>query len=198
MDTERTDDVMSDEALAGEIERALDVDPSPEFLARVRTRIASEPAASGWGLSWRVVGAGALAATVLVALVVTRPERPSAPALPAEAAVATPIVESSPAGSPVAPPSPRATASAPPLSSPGPVQLLQATPAVGPDVSISHRHLAALAALMERIREGRIDPTALNVLQTETTALEPLDTIDIHPIVFEPLPRLALLEGERP
>jgi len=30
----------------GEIRRALDVDPSPEFLARVRTRIAAEPSPS--------------------------------------------------------------------------------------------------------------------------------------------------------
>ena len=39
----------------GEIRRALAVDPSPEFLARVRARIAEEPAPGSRRLSWVVV-----------------------------------------------------------------------------------------------------------------------------------------------
>ncbi len=54
-----------------ELQAALDVDPSPEFVARVRMRIASEPPPRRWGFAWMVVAAGA-AAAVVVAVVVTR------------------------------------------------------------------------------------------------------------------------------
>ena len=39
---------LSDDALDRELEAALDVEPSPEFLARVRTRLASEPSGVAW------------------------------------------------------------------------------------------------------------------------------------------------------
>ena len=58
-----------------EIRDALKVDPSPEFLARVRTRIAGEPAPSAWRWSWTVAAVGALAAVVLIAVVMSRPRR---------------------------------------------------------------------------------------------------------------------------
>src|SRR5262245_14617938 len=56
-----------------ELQKALDVDPSPEFLARVRTRIASEPAPSGWRAWWMLaVGAAAAAAVIAVAMLISR------------------------------------------------------------------------------------------------------------------------------
>ena len=56
-----------------ELQQALDVDPSPEFLARVRTRIASEPAPSGWRAWWMLaVGAAAAAAVIAVAVLISR------------------------------------------------------------------------------------------------------------------------------
>ena len=62
-----------------EIRDALRVEPSPEFLARVRTRIASEPAPSRWRSSWTFAAAGALAAGLLIAAVISRPSRQTAP-----------------------------------------------------------------------------------------------------------------------
>ncbi len=56
-----------------EIKDALNVDPSPEFLARVRTRIANEPAPPAWRGSWTLAAAGAMAAVVVVAVIVSRP-----------------------------------------------------------------------------------------------------------------------------
>src|SRR5260370_303237 len=47
-----------------EIRDALNVDPSPEFLARVRTRVANEPEPSTWRWSWTIATVGALAAAV--------------------------------------------------------------------------------------------------------------------------------------
>src|SRR5207245_7085065 len=62
---------MTDAALDREIARALAVDRSPEFAARVRQRIAGEPAPAGWRAAW-IFAAGALAAGAVVLLVVTR------------------------------------------------------------------------------------------------------------------------------
>ncbi len=46
---------LSDETLEREIEAALGVEPSPEFLPRVRARIANERMQDGWfsSASWR-------------------------------------------------------------------------------------------------------------------------------------------------
>jgi hypothetical protein len=60
-----------DRALAG----ALAVDPSPEYLARVRARIAHEPAPSSWRMARRALGGGAVAAVIVVAVAVARVDR---------------------------------------------------------------------------------------------------------------------------
>lgn len=58
----------------GDIDRALGaalaVEPSPQFLARVRMRIAREPAPSGCPLSW-VFAAGASTAAIALAVIVS-------------------------------------------------------------------------------------------------------------------------------
>jgi hypothetical protein len=69
------DDLPNDSTLERELETIVAVDPSPEFLARVRTRIAQEPAPSSWRWSlgrrslgeggWGFALAGAAAAMVL-------------------------------------------------------------------------------------------------------------------------------------
>jgi len=65
---------LSDSQLDRELESALGVEPSPEFLARVRTRVAAEPAPELWRLAIRrwsfepLVGV-ALAGIVLAVIV---------------------------------------------------------------------------------------------------------------------------------
>jgi cytochrome c' len=73
----------------GDIDRALGaalaVEPSPEFLARVRMRIASEPEPSGWRLPW-MLAAGACTIAVAVAITVMQTSHPAlAPGLPSTA-----------------------------------------------------------------------------------------------------------------
>jgi hypothetical protein len=72
---------MTDAALERHIEQALAVDPSPEFVARVRTRIAEEPspAARRFGWLFASVATAAVAASV-VALVMVRPDQRVEPA----------------------------------------------------------------------------------------------------------------------
>lgn len=66
---DRQPDALTDTAIDREIRTVLDVEPSPEFLARVRTRIAHQPVASRVGWSW--VFAGAVAVVVVLAVMVS-------------------------------------------------------------------------------------------------------------------------------
>src|SRR5262245_46902289 len=75
-------DPVKDAALEREIERALAVDPSPEFLARVRARIADEPAPAARGFGWLFAGVAATAVAVaVVAVVMLRPDQRVEPAV---------------------------------------------------------------------------------------------------------------------
>jgi hypothetical protein len=62
----------SDTSLDREIEAMLAVEPSPEFVSRVRTRIAEAPV-SGWPMGWTGVAAGSVVVAVVVAVVISRP-----------------------------------------------------------------------------------------------------------------------------
>ena len=46
-----------DPALEREIEAALAVDPSPELVAKIRARVANEPAPASWWCAWQVAPA---------------------------------------------------------------------------------------------------------------------------------------------
>jgi hypothetical protein len=65
-------------------------------------------------------------------------------------------------------------------------------------VLVAPEDAAALRLLVINIREGRVGPTVLGALQAVATPLEQSSEIAIQPITIEPLPQLALLEGERP
>src|SRR5262249_3067036 len=74
MRTEHSQDNREDSALEREIEALLAVNPSPEFLARIRTRIANERVPSAWTRRWvfAVAGCGFAAACILL-LLISRP-----------------------------------------------------------------------------------------------------------------------------
>lgn len=78
MDEDRTViDREIDDALA-----AVNVDPSPDFVARVRARVAREPAPRSW-FAWTPIAAGTLAAAVVVgAILLSRPATVQGPAAP--------------------------------------------------------------------------------------------------------------------
>ena len=70
---------MDEQAIVQEVDRALAVDHSPEFLARVRARVASEPAPR----EWKPLAALAMVASVAalaVLMTVARSDREGAPA----------------------------------------------------------------------------------------------------------------------
>ena len=81
MHAERSEGALTKSPIDREIERALAVDPSPEFLARVRARIASEPVPAAWGWPPLVAAAGAVVGVIVVVVAVSRTgQKP--PALP--------------------------------------------------------------------------------------------------------------------
>ena len=75
-------ETLSDEALDRELDAALNAEPSPEFVARVRMRVASEPAAGPWWASWKLVTAAACVVLLGVAAAVWSRQQPMSPAGP--------------------------------------------------------------------------------------------------------------------
>jgi hypothetical protein len=81
-------DLQAARALDRMLDQALNVEPSAEFLARVRTRIAAEPRpAASWSLRWVLVTSAAAAAVAVVAgiSVLDRAPQTSEPLAPAVA-----------------------------------------------------------------------------------------------------------------
>jgi hypothetical protein len=193
-----------------EIRDALRVDPSPEFLARVRTRIASEPAPSAWRWSWTVAAATALAAMVLVAVVMSRPrhENPPAPDVahgftPAEAPAGSTLKQTEPAGSTaVRRPGPSASAR---LEAPrAPARLAEAQSAKAgsgtlspdPEILIDPREGIALQRLLAGVAAGRVNLEPLARAVAQRAALD-----DLQPPADIVIPLLPLTpapgEGDR-
>jgi hypothetical protein len=78
------DEEMTDEALDREIERAMTVDPSPAFVARIRRRVAAESVSRAWTLSsvsWIAVASSAAVAAV-IAYVIGWNSKLVAPSMP--------------------------------------------------------------------------------------------------------------------
>ena len=62
-----------------EIQEALAVEPSPDFVARVRTRVASEPQAAPWRAGWILAASLAVAAVLTLAIPRLQLQTPSGP-----------------------------------------------------------------------------------------------------------------------
>jgi hypothetical protein len=168
-------------SLEREIEDLLAVEPSPEFVAKVRQRIAAEASPSSRWLSWRhAVAAIGFAAVVGAALL-----WPSAgPVAPRDAEAIAPINQrpgASASEASVAPvasgPSPRRAFAAPNRRAASPVL-------------IRRDEATAMNLLLTRVREG--------TLPDMTEALAAVDAagpewIAIPPVVIEPI---ATGEGE--
>jgi hypothetical protein len=184
-----------------EIREALDVDPSPEFLARVRTRIAAEPAPSTWRWSWGVAAACALAASAVLVTVVPRPH--GARPVTAVAAPPSAIAERSSAAAV----STGEGGTRKSLVGPRPIRAVtqhakSATvriPESEPELLIDQGEMRTLRRLIEGVRVGRIDLTAARNSKSHAPAeLEPVADIVIAPLTIDPIAPVAGAEGVRP
>jgi hypothetical protein len=189
---------LSDEALEREIEAALGVDPSPEFLPRVRARIASEQVHQGWYWStgWRWAGVAAVVTAVAVIAVWTLRDPSRAPR---EAHITdTPSVDS--ATPPVQPalPAPALVASSPESSKPVSAPVVRTvrstrTPAVvaRPEVMVSRDEAVALRQLIAAITARQVEAMDIPQLGVESAPLPQMEEIVLEPIKLSPLDGLA-------
>ena len=188
-----------------EIRDALNVDPSPEFLARVRTRIATEPAPSPWRWSRTIAASGAMAAALVVAVIVSRPaqpiERRPGPVGPATTAATGPTEPSVWAG----PKGPALQET--PVPAAGSAKAFALRVASGfsqtvtgeAEVLLDPSETRALRALIAGVYDGGVDLAALQRDPSRAPMdLDPIAEIIIAPITIDPIAPLSGAEGERP
>ena len=198
MDGHRHVDAMNDPSLDREIESLLATEPSPEFVARVRARVAQEPEPAGWRASWMFAAATAVAAAIVVLIVWPSSEPAPSSRTPidvpriaksVETIAPLPLPESQPAGRPAAVVRPVAVS----------VGGERGIDIDLPDVVLAENEVRTFASLVARIRESGFDvavPTAPDL----DRPLEIKELPAVEPIEIEPIVRLAVLqtEGERP
>ena len=173
---------LSDEAL----EKEIGVDPSPEFLPRLRARIASERPNEGWvwpGL-WRWAGAGvAVAAVVIAALWISDNSVPA----PREAHPMTipPVEPARRVPETVA----SSAESQKPARAAGVRTVRSTRQAVEAhsEVVISPNEAMALRQLVAAIAARQVEATDIPQLATESAPLPPIEEIVLEPIKLSPL-----------
>ncbi|HEY7185854.1 MAG TPA: hypothetical protein VH436_04860 [Vicinamibacterales bacterium] len=79
-------DPLNDAAVDREIESLFEVDPSSDFVARVRSRVADESMSAGWGWRWPMAAAATTVAVAVIAAMVGtvlwQPVKPTGPLAP--------------------------------------------------------------------------------------------------------------------
>lgn len=181
MDGHRHVDAVTD-PLDREIESMLAVDPSPEFLARVRTRVAKEPNPSAWW-RWTFAFAGVAVATI-VAVVVWQSGQ-QAPS--SEVPVQLPQVAEA-----VAPPAPVAVEVERPRASRRAGPTIQARETANLTPMISADDARAFELLLSTIRQ---DDVVLVLRDDMPDSALSASTLAVAPITIEPVPVLEPLEG---
>jgi hypothetical protein len=182
-----------------EIKDALNVEASPEFLARVRTRVGKEPAPGAWRGPWTLAAAGAMAAVVVVAVIVSRPAQPIRSA---ESFVAAgpegPALEAPSSARPKEPAIQETRVSAGPKGPALQAEVSAARPVVSgfsrtvlsqrPEILLDPAEMRALRALVDGVHAGRIDlAAAQRSTPAEPMVLAPIGDLEIRIMTIDPL-----------
>jgi hypothetical protein len=196
---------LSDAAFDRELDAAVNVDPSPEFVARVRTRIANETAPAPWRVRWTVLAWGAAAAVLAVAAMVTlgptgkrvEPQQAVAPEVAVQERVAPPAPVVSEHSAP-APGGKPARPGPQPVSSPPQVARVDSQPDLPPfpEVLVSADEVRAYQMLLGIAEQQRL-PASPPPARADAGVVE-LQDIQLASLTIDALPPLARLEGERP
>ena len=196
---------LPDEILDREIEQALGVDPSPEFLARVRVRVSSDPAASQskWYLLWPAAAAG-VAATALVVAIYVGPAPPDTSAVPASAAPTVVATDSSSAprqtadrGASATPDAASTIAERPARERPTAVPAAterEVLPRAFPEVLLSAAESRGFETLVGKVQRGELTIT-VDEQTAEGVARNELTDLFIAPITIRPLDSAGATEG---
>ena len=186
------DDALNDAALDRELERAFAIDPSPEFVARVRAHLADEPART-WRprLAWPFAAAAAAAIVATAAVQMSNRSAVSPAAAPALATRAIGPVMAAPADRSTEPLVP----ARPPILRGGAPLLPRVAPTVAagqgsedPAALLDPRETQALRRLIDGVSSGRVALRS-DVRASAQTVMElpPVTDIVIAPITIEPL-----------
>ena len=185
--------------LEREIERMLTVNPSPEFVARVRTRVAHEHIAFPWYRGWRLAAAACAVATIAVVLVWRSDQRLDPTTREIRQLSARAI------GSSVTLPPPAATSLRLPRETQASVSRVERPAAAvrtTPEVLIAQDEAVALRRLLRGDYAQSLGEP-VSAAPTARLALEPPQTIELSPIAeisiinIEPLRIAANPEGVR-
>jgi hypothetical protein len=172
---------MNDDQLQREIEQALAVEPSLQFVARVRQRLVHETTRR-W-LQWKVVAPGcaaAAAAAIMAAILLYEPSQPRQ----VTPAVHVASVERAPTGIPVA--------ETPSTNASHRKTTIRKT-SREPEVLIDPREAAAFRSFVDDIQKQRIDPVRLRALfdtaerSRAADEIQPAPIAGLEPIVIPPL-----------
>jgi hypothetical protein len=218
MSDRRFDPTLDDEALGREIERALAVDPSPEFVAGIRRRVATErvPRFDAWVARWVLAAGGAVAAaavSVAIYFGLSSPANRSEPAgpptiaradaAPTEVAPNRGQVPAEPAQTGPRDGRGQAAHAARVRSEDKPSSGVGATPARGgvadfSEVIVAASEARAFRQLLTMAQTGRIEvvdsAAAESVPETPHVPVAP--AIVIEPIAIAPIQIVSTLQGD--
>jgi hypothetical protein len=208
MDDSRTTRALTDAELDRAIGDALAVDPSPAFLARVRTEVANEPEPKAWRMPLAACfagGAAVAAAAIVLALAGRTPARVPGPAIElplAARAIGTDIVSLPQGARPdeIFAPSTSHSAKASVHRSDAVARQTPSALAFAPQTPplIDARESQALRALILGVRSGGVDLSPmLGPSAIELREPEPIADIEIQPIAIDPIAPFDGAQGER-
>ena len=183
---------MNEEQLRRDIEETLAVEPSPQFLARVRRQLEVESRRSRFRLPWKVLAAGLSTGIVVGGLSQIEPRTSHVPVPTATTIrLAAPAVEEQIQELPATELPLRQKVAAEPV--------IRRSPQ--PQVIIDPRETAALRSFLNDVQERRIDPNGLGELfdlaehATRPARIIPATIVGFEPIVVKPLSVTASDEG---
>jgi hypothetical protein len=204
MDVERPHQKLTETDVDHVLQAALNVGPSPQFLAQVRARVARESMTSLWNSSFAAVATAAVGVAATVAIIAFVKHRPEQDSFPRSAttsfsdtngstgSVAMPPTAESASTERAAESSPPETAAPPGSDRPGRQAGAEAGPA-REDLLLSARDSEAFRILLDAARAGRITvaPPVADALFASVTPQSfeaiPVPAITIPPITIEPL-----------
>ena len=181
---------MNDEQLKREIEESLAVEPSAQFMARVRRHLENESSRPSKQVSWTAMAAG-LAAAAVVGIGLFESLMP---------AQTTRIVHE-PRPNVETPLPATANTHASPAVAPKAVSRQTRPHSSEPEVVIDPREAAAFRNFMEDVREQKIDPASLESLfqaaeSVEAAEIAALPIAGLEPIDIKPLNPAVTERGE--
>ena len=182
-------DALNDTALEREIETLLAVEPSRDFVARVRSRVAGESMSVGWGWRWPIAAVATTVAVAVVGAVLGTVLWPPAqqPAPPVRQMTAS--LENS-----VPPPGPDLEPHIVPPQAVSVVVPRRAVDIALPAVMIAENESRAFAILVKTAPKTRFDfaPATPPMTPVEVDEIPKMQPVALKPIEIEPLVKVEL------